>query len=47
MPFKPLGMVLGLGFLFQAGKILIGLYLGTSGVAAGFGAADSFVGLLV
>jgi len=33
--------------LFEAGKSLIGLYLGTTGVASGFGAAGSLVVLLV
>lgn len=33
--------------LFSAGKYLIGLYLGTSGVTSGFGAAGSLVVLLV
>lgn len=33
--------------LFSAGKTLIGLYIGTSGVATGFGAASSIVVLLV
>jgi membrane protein len=33
--------------LFAVGKLLIGLYIGTSGVASGFGAAGSFVVLLV
>ena len=34
-------------FLFTAGKALIGVYIGTSGVASGFGAAGSLVALLV
>lgn len=34
-------------FLFAVGKLLIGLYIGRSGVASGFGAAGSFVVLLV
>jgi membrane protein len=33
--------------LFAVGKLLIGLYIGTSGIASGFGAAGSFVILLV
>jgi len=33
--------------LFAVGKFLIGLYIGQSGVASGFGAAGSFVVLLV
>ena len=33
--------------LFTAGKFLIGLYLGKSGVTSGFGAAGSVVVLLV
>jgi membrane protein len=33
--------------LFTVGKFLIGLYIGHSGVASGFGAAGSFVVLLV
>jgi membrane protein len=33
--------------LFAIGKLLIGLYIGTSGIASGFGAAGSFVVLLV
>jgi membrane protein len=33
--------------LFEAGKLLIGLYLGTTSVASGFGAAGSLVVLLV
>jgi membrane protein len=33
--------------LFAFGKLLIGLYIGTSGIASGFGAAGSFVVLLV
>ena len=33
--------------LFSAGKFLIGLYIGRSGIASGFGAAGSFVVLLV
>ena len=33
--------------LFEIGKFLIGLYLGTTGVASGFGAAGSLVALLV
>jgi len=33
--------------LFSVGKLLIGLYIGKSGVASGFGAAGSFVVLLV
>ncbi len=33
--------------LFAVGKLLIGLYIGRSGVASGFGAAGSFVVLLV
>ena len=35
------------GLLFEMGKILIGLYLGTTGVASGFGAAGSLVVLLI
>jgi membrane protein len=35
------------GLLFELGKFLIGLYLGTTGVASGFGAAGSLVALLV
>ena len=34
-------------FLFVIGKTLIGLYIGRSGIASGFGAAGSFVVLLV
>jgi membrane protein len=34
-------------FLFSVGKLLIGLYIGKSGVASGFGAAGSIVLLLV
>ncbi len=34
-------------FLFEIGKVLIGLYLGKTGVASGFGAAGSLVVLLV
>lgn len=34
-------------FLFEIGKLLIGLYLGTTGVASSFGAAGSLVVLLV
>jgi membrane protein len=34
-------------FLFTLGKSLIGLYLGKSGVASGFGAAGSLVVLLI
>ena len=33
--------------LFAVGKFLIGLYIGRSGIASGFGAAGSFVVLLV
>jgi membrane protein len=33
--------------LFAVGKFLIGLYIGQSGVASGFGAAGSFVVLLI
>jgi membrane protein len=33
--------------LFTIGKVLIGLYIGTSGVTSGFGAAGSLVALLV
>ena len=33
--------------LFTIGKLLIGLYIGRSGIASGFGAAGSFVVLLV
>ena len=33
--------------LFTVGKLLIGLYIGRSGIASGFGAAGSFVVLLV
>ncbi len=33
--------------LFTIGKLLIGLYIGKSGVASGFGAAGSFVVLLI
>lgn len=33
--------------LFSAGKVAIGLYLGRSGVAAGFGAAGSLIALLL
>ena len=33
--------------LFAAGKFLIGLYIGHSGIASGYGAAGSFVVLLV
>lgn len=33
--------------LFEVGKLLIGLYLGTTGVTSGFGAAGSLVVLLV
>jgi membrane protein len=33
--------------LFAIGKFLIGLYIGRSGIASGFGAAGSFVVLLV
>ena len=33
--------------LFTAGKFLVGLYIGTSGVASGFGPAGSLVALLV
>jgi len=33
--------------LFEIGKVLVGLYLGKSGVASGFGAAGSLVVLLV
>ena len=33
--------------LFAVGKLLIGLYIGRSGIASGFGAAGSFVVLLV
>lgn len=35
------------GLLFELGKILIGLYLGKTGVASGFGAAGSLVVLLM
>lgn len=35
------------GLLFELGKFLIGFYLGTSGLASGFGAAGSLVILLV
>jgi len=35
------------GLLFEIGKLLIGLYLGTTGVASSFGAAGSLVVLLV
>lgn len=34
-------------FLFDIGKLLIGLYLGKSGVASGFGAAGALVVLLI
>jgi membrane protein len=34
-------------FLFAIGKLLIGLYLGKSGIASGFGAAGSLVVLMV
>jgi membrane protein len=34
-------------FLFVAGKTLIGLYIGTSGIASGFGAAASLVVMLI
>jgi membrane protein len=34
-------------FLFEVGKFLIGLYLGKTSVASGFGAAGSLVSLLV
>ncbi len=34
-------------FLFTIGKFLIGFYIGRSGIASGFGAAGSLVGLLV
>lgn len=42
----------GLGFvltalLFKLGKALIGWYIGSSGVASGFGAASAIVALLV
>ena len=33
--------------LFEIGKFLVGLYLGKSGVASGFGAAGSLVVLLI
>jgi membrane protein len=33
--------------LFSVGKTLIGLYIGTSGLASGFGAASSLVVVLV
>jgi membrane protein len=33
--------------LFEAGKFLIGLYIGETGVASGFGAAGSLVVLIV
>ena len=33
--------------MFEVGKLLIGLYLGTTGVASSFGAAGSLVVLLV
>ena len=33
--------------LFEVGKFLIGLYLGKTGVASGFGAAGSIVVLLM
>jgi membrane protein len=33
--------------LFAVGKFLIGLYIGRSGIASGFGAAGSFIVLLV
>jgi membrane protein len=33
--------------LFEIGKLLIGLYLGKTGVASGFGAAGSLVVLLI
>jgi membrane protein len=36
----------GTAFLFTGGKFLIGLYLGRSGIASGFGAAGSLVVLL-
>ncbi len=36
----------GTAFLFTVGKFLIGLYLGRSGIASGFGAAGSLVVLL-
>lgn len=38
---------LGTALLFSVGKWAIGLYIGTSGVATGFGAASSIVVLLV
>ncbi len=34
-------------FLFTIGKFLIGFYIGRSGIASGFGAAGSLVGVLV
>jgi len=34
-------------FLFEIGKFLIGLYLGKTSIASGFGAAGSLVVLLV
>ncbi len=37
----------GTAMLFSIGKTLIGLYIGSSGVASGFGAASSVVALLV
>ena len=37
----------GTALLFSIGKTLIGLYIGSSGVASGFGAASSVVALLV
>ncbi len=37
----------GTALLFSIGKTLIGLYIGSSGVASGFGAASSLVALLV
>ena len=33
--------------LFEVGKLLIGLYLGKTGVASGFGAAGSLIVLLI
>ena len=43
-------MIFGAGvstLLFQIGKFLIGLYLGKTGVASGFGAAASLAVLLL
>jgi len=34
-------------FLFTIGKFLIGFYIGTSGIASGFGAAGSLAVILV